>query len=159
MLHERERRLSVASERQSIVSLPGSVFGALPVAMALPETPALLAGGGETSGFSVLVHRSSDPVEPGVATDRFVMGIDQDDLVVLVDAVLVHPVRVQDTEIAAPSPDTLLRRRFEGSSVFELVHSLVCGLSVYNTLLDRSLPASATDANPVDDEALFGLVA
>lgn len=64
-------------------------------------------------------------------------GVDQDDLVVFVDAVLVDPVRIEHTKVAAPSADTLLRRRLEGARVLKLVHSLVRGLSVDNTLLSQ----------------------
>ncbi len=50
-----------------------------------------------------------DPVDAGVATDGVVVGINQDDLVVLVGGVLGNPVRVQDTEGRNETTDTLLQ--------------------------------------------------
>ena len=52
--------------------------------MALPETSALLASGRKTSALAVLVHGLDDPVDSGVLADDFVLGVDQDDLEVLV---------------------------------------------------------------------------
>ena len=50
-----------------------------------------------------------DPVDAGVATDGVVVGINQDDLVVLVGGVLGNPVGVQDTEGRNETTDTLLQ--------------------------------------------------
>ena len=71
------------------------------------------------------MHRLGDPVDPWVAanlydrsaedarrseqtTYSFVAGVDEDDFVVLVHTVLVDPVRVEHTEVAAAPADTLL---------------------------------------------------
>ena len=59
--------------------------------------------------------------------------IDQDNFVVLVDVILVDPVRVENTEIAASATDTLFGRGFERPLVLELVHTLVRRLSVHDT--------------------------
>lgn len=40
---------------------------------------------------------------------RFVLGIDEDNLVVLVHSVLINPVRVQHAQITTTLPNTLLR--------------------------------------------------
>jgi hypothetical protein len=58
-----------------------------------------------------------------------VLGIDKDDLVVLVGGVLVDPVRVQDAQVGAAAADTLLGGGLEGSLVLKLVHTLVGGLA------------------------------
>ena len=92
------------------MALPGlSAAGAgLVVAVALVEAAGLLAGGGEAAGLAVLVDGVDDPVDAGVLADGLVLGVDEDDLVVLVGGVLVDPVRVQDAEVGAAAADTLL---------------------------------------------------
>lgn len=78
------------------MSLPGlsATSLGLVVAVALVETTRLLAGSGETTGLAVLVHGVDDPVDAGVLADGLVLGVDEDNLVVLVGGVLVDPVRV-----------------------------------------------------------------
>ena len=95
------------------------------VAVALVETTALLAGGSEAARLAVLVHRVDDPVDAGIAADSLVLGVDEDDLVVLVCAVLVDPVAVQDAQVGAAAADTLLSRGLEGALVLERVDTLV----------------------------------
>lgn len=101
----------------------------LVVAVALVETARLLAGSGETAGLAVLVDGVDDPVDAGVAADGLVLGVDEDDLEVLVGRVLVDPVRVQDAEVGAAAADTLLSGGLERALVLELVHTLVGGLA------------------------------
>ena len=81
------------------------------------DTTALAAGGGETAGLAVLVDGVDDPVDAGVAADGLVLRVDEDDLVVLVGAVLVNPVGVEDAQVGAAAADTLLGGRLEGALV------------------------------------------
>ena len=101
----------------------------------------------------MLVHGLRDPVDPGVAanlwyvgvmifatplmkrktTYSFVRGVDEDDLVVLVHTVLVDPVRVEDTEVAAATADTLLSNATETALGLEVVDTLADGLAVGGT--------------------------
>ena len=97
--------------------------------MATVDTTGLLAGGGETASLTVLVHGVDDPVDAGVTADGLVLGVDEDDLVVLVGAVLVDPVGVEDAEVGAAAADTLLSGGLEGTLVLELVDTLVGGLA------------------------------
>ena len=76
-----------------------------------------------------LVHTVADPVDAGVPADGLVLGVDEDDLVVLVGRVLVDPVGVQDAEVGTAAADTLLSSRLERALVLELVHTLVGGLA------------------------------
>jgi hypothetical protein len=78
--------MTITPQRQSIVFLPGlpPPSSSMVVSMALPKPSALLAGGRKTSALAVLVHRLDDPVDSGVFADDFVLGVDQDDLEVLV---------------------------------------------------------------------------
>jgi len=113
------------------VALPGLATAGLglSVAVALVETTRLLAGGREAAGLAVLVDGVDDPVDAGVLADGLVLGVDEDDLVILVGRVLVDPVRVEDAQIGAAAADTLLGRGLEGALVLELVDTLVGGLA------------------------------
>lgn len=124
-------RLSVAPEREGVVPLPGLSAASLGlvVAVALVETTGLLASGGETTRLAVLVDGVDDPVDAGIQADGLVLGVDEDDLVVLVGGVLVDPVRVENAQVGAAAADTLLGGGLERSLVLELVHTLVGGLA------------------------------
>ena len=66
-------------------------------------------------------------------TYSLVAGVDENDLVVLVHTVLVDPVRVEDTEVAAATADTLLRNATETALGLEVVDTLADGLAVGGT--------------------------
>lgn len=108
--------------------LPAAGLG-LGVAVTLVETTGLLAGGGEAAGLAVLVDGVDDPVDAGVDADGLVLGVDENDLVVLVGGVLVDPVGVQDAQVGATAADTLLSGGLERALVLELVDTLVGGLT------------------------------
>jgi hypothetical protein len=88
------RRLSVAPQRQGVVSLPGlSAAGTcVVVAVALVETTRLLASGSEATSLAVLVNGVDDPVDAGILANGLVLRVDEDHLVILVGRVLVDPV-------------------------------------------------------------------
>lgn len=132
--------MTITPQRQSVVLLPRlpPARSSMVVAVALSETSALLAGGGETSALTVLVHRLDDPVDARVLADDLVLGVDEDDLEVLVCGVLVDPVGVEDTEIGAAEADSLFGGGFEGALVFELVDTLVGGFTWTCQILDCS---------------------
>ena len=142
------------------MALPGLSAASLGlvVAVALVETTGLLAGGGETTRLAVLVDGVDDPVDAGVDADGLVLGVDEDDLVVLVGRVLVDPVGVEDSEVSAAAADTLLSGSLEGSLVLQLVDTLVGGLAIGGTLGSRALAATTADTDTVDNIALLGLV-
>jgi len=60
-------------------------------------------------GKAYLVDRLNNPVDPGITTNCLVLRIDKDDFEILVRGILVYPVRVEDSQIGAPTTDTLLR--------------------------------------------------
>lgn len=68
------------------MSLPGlsATSSCLVVAVTLAETTRLLASCGETTGLTVLVNWVDDPVDASIAADGLVLGVDEDDFVVLV---------------------------------------------------------------------------
>ena len=61
------------------------------------------------------------------------VGVDEDNLVVLVHAVLVDPVRVQDAQVSAPSANALLRNAPQAALGLELGDTLTNGLAVGGT--------------------------
>jgi hypothetical protein len=124
------------------VPLPGLPAAGLrlAVAVALVETARLLARGCETAALAVLVYGVDDPVDAGVHADGLVLGVDADDLIVLVGGVLVDPVRVENPKVGAATANTLLSRRSERALVLELVHTLVRGLACSLTWIVRRQP-------------------
>ena len=86
--------------------------------------------------FSYLVDGVADPVDAGITADSLVLGVNEDDLEVLVGGVLVDPVGVQDTQVGATAADTLLSGGTQSTLVLELVNSVVGGLA-YSS--DRTL--------------------
>ena len=62
------------------------------------EASAGFASGGKTSHFSVLVLRSSDPVDSCVISDGVVSAVNHDNLIVFIDTVLGNPITVEDSK-------------------------------------------------------------
>ena len=79
------------------------------------------------------MNRVGDPVDARVALDGLVRRVDEDDLVVLVDTVLVDPVRVENAQVAATTANTLLSKRAETTLGLEVVDTLVDRLAVGGT--------------------------
>jgi hypothetical protein len=140
-------RLAVTPEGEGVVPLPGlpSARSSVVVLVSTTKTTALLAGGGKTTALAVLVDGLDDPVDTGIAADGLVLGVDEDDFVVLVGRVLVDPVRVEDAQVGAAAADTLLGGGLEGSLVLELVDTLVGGLaySIVSLLMPQPLAYNA----------------
>jgi hypothetical protein len=136
--------LAVAPEGEGVVPLPGlpPASGGVVVLVSTAKTTALLAGGGETTALAVLVDGLDDPVDAGITANGLVLGVDKDDLVVLVGRVLVDPVRVKDAEVGATAADALLSSRLERALVLELIDTLVGGLAY--DLLDFILTATSS---------------
>ncbi len=144
--------------------------------MPLVQTSALLAGGRQATLLPMLVHRVDDPVDAGIAANRLVLWVDEDDFEVFVGAVLVDPVAVEHAQVGAATADTRLGGGFEGALVFELVHTLVgwlaCTMSlttwfqpvpeiaqtICGTLWHWPLPPTSPHTHAVDDISLLGLV-
>ena len=84
------------------------------------------------------MDRLADPVDASIAADSLVLGVDADDLEVLVGRVLVDPVGVQDTQVGAAAANTLLSGASETTLEFEVINTLADGLAVGGTLTKRS---------------------
>jgi len=107
----------------------------------------------------VLVHWLDDPVDSWVTSDDSVLWVDEDDFEVFVCRILVDPVGVENSKIGTSPANALFSSGFEGSLVFELVHTLVCWFAVCCTLWDWLLATTSADSNAVDDIALLSFVA
>lgn len=129
------------------------------VTVTLANTTALLAGSGKAARLAVLVHSVRDPVDAGVAADGLVVRVHADHLKVLVHTVLVHPVRVQHTQVRRLAANTLLSQHTERALRLQVVDTLADGLTVRGTLRHRLLAVAATDTHAVNDVALLSLVA
>ena len=79
------------------------------------------------------------PIDSGVTTDTFMLGIDKNDFEVLISGILIDPVGVEDAEIGAAASDSLFGCGFERSLVLELVDTLVCGFAWELIPLNSSL--------------------
>jgi len=97
--------------------------------VALVETPALLSRSSETAHLAVLVHGLDDPVDAGILADGLVLRVDEDDFKVLVGAVLVDPVGVEDAQVGAAASDALFGDGAERALELELVDTLVGGFT------------------------------
>lgn len=156
----RTQLLTVTAQVECVVAFPGTTTGRTDhviVAMALAVATVLLSSAGEAAEFTVLHHRGDDPVDAGVAADSFVLGVDKDDLVVLVRGILADPVRVEDTETAALLAGTFLGLGTEGALELELGNTTSHGFTVADTLANLTLAATTLDADAVDHVALLGL--
>lgn len=122
---------SIPPVRLGIMPLPRlpPARGGLVELMPLAQTAALLARGRQAARLAVLMDRLDDPVDARVASDGLVLRVHQDALKVLVRAVLVDPVGVEDAEVGASSAAALLGCRFQRSLVLQLVDTLVRGLA------------------------------
>ena len=151
---------SVSPQGKSVVLLPvvSSTVRGLVEQVTLVDTSGLLTSGGQTSSFSVLVDRVSDPVVGWVVSDSVVGRINKDDFVVLVGGVFVDPVGVQDSQVGSSSTDSFFSSDLQGLLVLQVVDTLVGWLTVSSTLWNRSLSVTSSDSNSVDNETLLGLV-
>ena len=86
------------------------------------------------------------------------VGVNEDDLVVLVHTVLVDPVGVQDAKVAAALANTLLSNTLETALGLEVVNTLADRFTVGSTLGDGFLAVTTSDTDTVDNVSLLGLV-
>lgn len=151
---------SVSPQGQSVVLLPSVTTASLGVVVqvTLGNTSGLLASGSKTSSFSVLVNWVNNPVVSWVSSDGIVRWVHTNDLVVLVGGVLVHPVRIQHSQVGSSSTNSFLGGHSQGLLVLELSDTLVGWLTVGGSLWHRSLSTTSSNSDTEDDETLLGLV-
>jgi len=124
----------------------------------LADSASLASGTGESSHFAVLVDGVDDPVDAGVVADLLVAGIDEDDFVVLHGGVLVDPVRVENTKVGVSASGLLFRNVLQVALEFEVVDTLVLGLTEDHTTVILTLASSTSDSGSHNNISLLGLV-
>jgi len=87
-----KENLTVTTETEGVVPFPCGRFWSVVVTAAFSETAVPFSNAGETASLPSLVHRLGDPVDPGIAANGLVTGVNEDDLVIFVYAILVYPV-------------------------------------------------------------------
>lgn len=127
--------------------------------MTLTLAPTLLSGRRKTAALPPLVNGLGNPVNPGVPSHRLVLRVNSNNFEVLVNTVLVDPVRVQDAQVGALSANTFLSGGTERALVLEVVNTLANGLAEGGTFGDGLLAVTTANSDTVDNKALLGLVA
>ena len=108
----------------------------------------LFSDAGETTSLAALVDWIDDPVNPCITADlkfqsvniqnqgkkadkthSLVVGIDEDNLVIFVNTVLIHPVGVQHSQISASLAHPLLSGTPETTLELEVVDTLTNGFT------------------------------
>merc|ERR1711904_233995 len=113
----------------------------------------------DATELTMLHHRCADPVDARITTDALVGRINHDDLEILEGSSLVHPVRVEHTQVATFASGTLLGDTAQRSPGLQVVDTSVARLTIHLALVHWTLAATTTDANTVDAETLLSLVA
>jgi hypothetical protein len=67
------------------------------------------------------------------STDRFVARVNKNNLVVFVNTILVDPVRVENTKVAAATTDTFFGNTLQATLRLQVVHTLANRLAVGST--------------------------
>jgi len=147
--------LLVASEPGGF---PGSSLNAVGAVSSLSESTSLATGAGEATHFAVLVYGVDDPVDTGVVSDLGVVGVDADDLVVFHGSVLVDPVRVENAKVGVLAAALLFGNGLKVALEFQVVDTLVLGLTENHTSVVLSLASSSADTGTDDNVSLLGLV-
>jgi len=151
--------LPVPTEAERIVFLPAGTLWCMVVPTALAQSTVLLADTRESTSLPALVHWVNDPVNSRIAADRFMAGVDENNLVVFINTILVHPVRVQHPQVATTTPYALLRSASQATLVFEVIDTLTHGLAVGSTLRHWLLPVTPAYPDAIDDITLLSLIA
>lgn len=149
---------SVAAQAEGVVLFPGGPCRRVVVAMTFAQSPVLFPNAGETSGLATLVNGFCDPVDARVPTNSFVIGVDKDDFVILVNTVLIHPVGIQDSQIATASADALFCDTPQAALELEVVDTLTHGFAICSTLGHRFLAVTPSHADAIDNVTLLCLV-
>lgn len=96
---------------QTVAPSPGGTTrssNGLRESISLADTSGALASGSKSAHLTMLHDSLADPVDLGVTSDGIVIGINENDLKVLVGRILGHPVRVEDAETTETASNTFL---------------------------------------------------
>jgi len=153
-----KNNLTVTTETEGVVPLPCGRFGSVVVTAAFSKTAVPFSDAGETASFPALVHRFGDPVNLGVAANGLMIGIDEDNLVIFVYAILVYPIRVQYPQVTTAPANALFRDTPQSSLGLEVVHTLAYGFAIGCTLRDMLFAVTPAYTDAVYNVSLLGFV-
>jgi len=118
-----------------------------------------LTSAGQASQLPVLLCRRTNPIHFRVSSDRFVERIDTNHLEVFEARVLCHPIRAQHSQrFSHSSADPLFGDRLMVAARLQFIHAVVLRLTISGTFGHLLLTATASDADSVDNESLFGSI-
>jgi len=129
------------------------------VAVAFAQAAVLFANTRKSTGFPAFVYRLRNPIDAGIAANSFVVGIDQDNFVILVNTVLVHPIRVQDSQITTTFSHPLLCSTPKTSLELQVIDTLTNRFTVGSTFGNLLFAVTAPNADAVNNVTLLSLVA
>jgi len=129
------------------------------VAVTFAETAILFPNTSETTGFPAFVHWLHNPINSGIFSDRFVAWIHQNNFIVLVNAILVDPIRIQDPEVPTSPANSFFCSAAQASLILQVVDALADRFAIGGAFGNRFFAVSTPDADTVNDVALLGLVA
>lgn len=159
---QQNKHLTVTTHRLGVETLPvGTVRAADCVVCSVSldtKTSVFATGRCESPALAVLVNGVDDPVDSRIISNNYVLRIHHDHLEIFVSGILVHPVRVENAQVAAVAASTLLSNATQVPGKLKLVDTLVLGLTVDNALVIGSLATTTADCNAENAEPLLGLV-
>lgn len=101
----------------------------------------------KTSELTMFHCRACEPVQSGVITNGVMVRVNKNHLIVLVRRILIHPVRVEHTQVTALSTSPLFSDRTLVALELQLRNTLVLGFTVLDTLLDGTLATTTANAD------------
>eukprot|EP00967_Tisochrysis_lutea_P078595 scaffold107071_cov37-Tisochrysis_lutea.AAC.1 len=155
-------RMHRPPERQCVLPLPSRAPRRAALAGAMvtdAQAAALAACRGKTTKLAVFVDRVAKPVDTRVLADHLVVRVNHDALVVLVEGILGHPIRVEHTETATGAANAFLSLGAQVTAPLVLIDATVARLAEVDALRQLLLATATADAHTVDDKALLCLVA
>jgi len=106
----------------------------------------------------MLVHGVDNPVNPRVPTNLGMARVNKNNLIVLHSSILVNPIRIQNSQVRILPSDLLLSHRLQISLEFQMVDTLMLGLTKHHTTMVLTLASSTSYPNPDDAITLLGFV-
>jgi len=130
-------KLTVASKRLCVMFLPNSTDARTHLGdgvALLVEPTCFTSCGSETPQLTVLHDWLADPVGLRVPSDSLVERINHNNFIILVTRILIHPIRVENSQVSALPTSSLLCNTALVTLELEFRDTLMLRLSVLNTL-------------------------
>lgn len=153
--------LTITLETLGIACQPrctvGSSLDAIGTVSALAKTTGLASSRGKSTALTVLVDGVYNPVNASIVTNLGVARVDHNNFVVLHSSVLVHPVGIEHPEVGVDTSDLFFGDGLQVAFKFQMVDTLMLGLTPNHTTVVLTFASSATDSATNDNVSLLGL--